>query len=321
LVASVALLACSSSRADAITGGDQDLTQSKRDWSAHPALLAIDDADEIYALSDPHGHYDMLVQLLVANHLVDVGSDPKSARWTGGSALLVVAGDLIDKGDESLQVIDLLRALQSSGRIIVTLGNHEAEFFADPKNDKASRTGEDADGIDNELDAQRIDPKSIASGADAAGRGRWLADLPFAVRVKKWFFSHAGNSQKLSMKDLEKKLEDSLDHNGWDDKDITGNDSILEAQSWYGDPKDDGCAKKEADALGVDHIVFGHDPGALDDHGSIIASKNGILVKLDTAMGIHDGAGIGKAYLLHVSTVGKDTAEALDASRVATPLF
>jgi hypothetical protein len=25
--------------------------------------------------------------------------------------------------------------------------------------------------------------------------------------------------------------------------------------------------------------------------------------------------------LLHVSTVGKDTAEALDASRVATPLF
>jgi hypothetical protein len=59
--------------------------------------------------------------------------------------------------------------------------------------------------------------------------------------------------------------------------------------------------------MGVKHIAFGHDPGGLGVKGTIAASKNPILVKIDTAMGIHESAGVGKAYLLHVTT-GKDTA-------------
>ncbi len=316
------LAACSSSGgSDVTTGDDQNQTESKtpaRNWSAHPAIVEIDDADDIYAVSDAHGHYELLAQLLEANHLMSAGAngDPTKARWTGGSAVLVVAGDLIDKGDQSLEVIDLVRALEASahGRVVVTMGNHEAEFLLDPENDKAKSTGQDADGIDNELDAHKIDPKDVATGKDATGRGQWLASLPFGVRVKKWFFSHGGNSQRLSIKDLSKKLQDSVDHNGYGDKDITGNDSILEAQSWYGNPDDGNAGQKEADALGVSHIVFGHDPGALNDQGRIHASKNGVLVKIDTAMGIHDSGSVGKAYLLHVSTKGKDTAEVLDAS-------
>lgn len=45
--------------------------------------------------------------------------------------------------------------------------------------------------------------------------------------MKKWFFSHGENTQKLSMKELKNKLESSLAHNGFGDKDITGSDSIL----------------------------------------------------------------------------------------------
>ena len=158
-------------------------------------------------------------------------------------------------------------------------------------------------------------------GTDEAGRGKWLSDLPFAVRVKKWFFSHGGNSQQLSVKDLQKKLEDSVDHNGYGDKDITGNDSILEAQNWYSKPDKDDCGKEEADALGVVHIVFGHDPGALDDRGRIAMSKNQILIKIDTAMGIHDGSSVEPAVLLHIDTKGTDTAESLDVHGGSKKLF
>lgn len=315
-----AVAACASSTDSGTTGDEQDqkaILTPPRDWDAHPAIVEIDDADEIYAVSDVHGQYDAFVELLSANHLVaGAPSTPSQARWTGGSAILVVAGDLIDKGPRSVEVIDLVRALErsapsSGGRVVTTIGNHEAEFLADPKNDKATSTGQDAIGIDNELD----DPVSLARGTDAEGRGRWLSSLPFGVRVKKWFFSHSGNTGKRSMHDLRKKLERSVDDHGYADDDVTGNDSILEAQKWFGDPDKDGAGRDEAAALGVEHVVFGHDPGAFGDKAMdrVRGTKNGVLYKIDTGMGIHDGSGVGKAFLLHVYTKGKDSAEVLDA--------
>jgi hypothetical protein len=307
------VVACGSSAASGTTGDEQDQKKSltpPRDWNAHPAIIEIDDADEIYAVSDIHGHYDAFVELLTANHLI------AGSRWTGGKAILVIAGDLIDKGAQSLQVIDLVRALEKSapasgGRVVTTMGNHEAEFLADPKNDKATSTGEDAIGIDNQLD----DPLALARGTDKEGRGKWMSSLPFGVRIKKWFFSHGGNTGKRSMHDLQKKLEQSIDDHGYADDDITGNDSILEAQKWFGDPDHDDAGRDEADALGVEHMVFGHDPGAFGDNDNVAATKNGVLYKIDSAMGIHEGGGptkVGKAFMLHVYTVGKDRAEVLD---------
>lgn len=340
LLAIVALpvlaLACSPAPDVGSAEADQTaaLSAPKRDWSAHPAIVETDDADDIYAVSDAHGHYELLAQLLEANHLMKAGAggDPTKATWTGGNAVLVVAGDLIDKGDKSLEVIDLLRALQANaprGRVIVTMGNHEAEFLDDPANKKASDKGQDAEGIDNELKVRNVDPQSLVKGTDAAGRGTWISSLPLGARVKKWFFSHAGNTQQLSIKDLAAKLQSSIDKNGYSGAQTTCSngpnaakcDSILESQSWYSSPDKDDSGKKEADALGVKHIVFGHDPGALGADGKIAASKNGILVKIDTAMGIHDSHGVGKALLLHVSTRGKDSAEILDASGASKSLL
>lgn len=272
-----------------------------RDWSAHPAIVELDDGDDIYAISDPHGGAKELAAILTANHLI------KGTTWTGGSAILVVAGDLIDKGPDSLGVIDLLRTLEPAakakgGRIIVTIGNHEAELLADPQNKKA------AAGIDIELAAAKIDPADLARGSDAKGRGRWLIDLPFGVRIKKWFFAHGGNTAGDSISQLAKKLESGFADHGFADKAITGKDSILEAQEWYGK---DRSAKKQADALGVKHIVFGHDPGAFGEHGHILASKDGTLVKID----------VNGSLMLHIRTKGNDSAETLDASGAATPLL
>jgi hypothetical protein len=318
---------CAAASADAGSVTQDDISSgATRDFGAHPAIVEIDDADHVYALSDPHGGYDALVQLLAANHLVaGPDADPTKVKWSGGAATLVIAGDLIDKGAQSLEVIDLVRSLEtqaphSGGRVIATMGNHEAEFLADPHNDKAMSTGTDADGIDEQLKAQGIDPKQLAAGGDRAGRGRWLANLPLGVRVKKWFFSHAGNTQKLSMKDLAKSLQDGIAHHGFAANEITGKDSILEAQGWYGNPDDKNVGQKEADALGVNHLVFGHDPGAFGEHGAVRASKNGVLVKLDVAMGLHAASGINPGFLLHVETKGQDKAEVLDEHGHASKL-
>ena len=329
-----ALAACATTSDDETASSEAASSKgsagSTRDFHANPAIFETDNAGDVYAVSDPHGEYDVLLGLLAGNALVDhADPDPTKVHWAGGAATLVVAGDLIDKGAKSIETIDLLRSLQSQaprsgGQVIVTMGNHEAELFADPTNSKATSTGLDTEGIDIELAKRGIDPKAFAAGNDPEGRGRWLQSVPLGARVKKWFFCHAGNTQKLSIKDLGNKLEKSLSNNGFGDKDITGNDSILESQSWYGKAKDSSAGADEVKALGnVNHIVFGHDPSAFDAHGKILQSNNGLLVKLDTAMGLHDdgkGGSSNPAYLLHISTRGTDTVEVLDANGSSSPL-
>lgn len=323
----VCAIGCTSQGDDPATATADQTAAVSRDFAAHPAILEIATADHVYAVSDVHGQYEIFVRLLAANHLIaSAVTDPAKVKWTGGTATLVVAGDHIDKGARSVDVIDLLRALEdqaprSGGRVVALMGNHEAEFLDDPQNGKATSTGEDAIGIDTQLAAMGLDPRPLAAGTDRAGRGAWLRDLPLGVRVKKWFFAHGGNTQRLSIAELNAKLEKSIARNGFGDKDITGQDSILEAQQWYGNPKDDNAGRKEVEALGgVEHLVFGHDPGAFDARGKPRQSKNGLLVKIDAAMGLHDDRSPNPAFLLHVSTVGRDVAEVLDERGVASGL-
>jgi len=295
-----------------------------RDWQEHPAIVRFDAPKELYAISDPHGSYTALVELFKANHLISNESlDPAHAsdtQWEGGRAFLIVAGDMIDKGGESLGVVDLLRTLQEQapergGRVVVTLGNHEAEFFDDPENDKANSSSEDAIGINNELKAAGIKPRDLARGFDKEGRGLWLHNLPFAAKVGKWFFSHGGNTNGKSFADLNKKLSNSLDHNGWGDRDITGSQSILELQGWYGDPEKDDIGHDYAKALDVNHIAFGHDPGAFNDRGHIRISKDGTLVKLDVGLGSHVDGDTPSGELLHVIfSGGEEEIETLDVA-------
>jgi hypothetical protein len=299
------------------------MTPHARDWTAHPAIVEIAEANEVYAVSDPHGEYPIFAGILAANRLIDAApAAPSEARWTGGSAILVVVGDMIDKGPESLEVIDLVRQLSTQaplagGRVVATMGNHEAEFLRDPRNSKATSTGEDSDGIDNELAALHVAPESVAQGTDAAGRGEWIANLPLGVRIRDWFFSHAGNSYRLTVRDLAQRIEHAVEQDGYGGLDITGPSSILEAQGWYGDVSDPNAGRAEADALGVHHIAFGHDPKAFGERDRIRASANRILVKLDTAMGIHHASGIGAPSVLHIEG---DTVEVLDGAGRATPL-
>jgi Calcineurin-like phosphoesterase len=328
LATGAALVAgCSSATSDEETSTADQTAASGRNFSTHPAIVEVETADHVYAVSDVHGQYEVFVRLLAANHLIaKAEADPTKVKWTGATATLVIAGDHIDKGPKSIAVIDLLRVLEeqapkSGGRSIALMGNHEAEFLDDPKNDKAMSTGTDEEGIDPQLTAVGVDPRKLAAGTDKEGRGKWLANLPLGVRVKKWFFAHGGNTQRLSLTDLKKKLETSIANNGFGDKDVTGNDSILEAQQWYGNWKDGSAGQKEIDALGhAEHIVFGHDPGAFDDRGKPRQSKNGLLVKIDGAMGLHDKHSPNPGFMLHVSTKGKDFAEVLDEQGKASPL-
>jgi hypothetical protein len=79
----------------------------------------------VVAVGDIHGAYGEFVTLLERLGLIDA-----SRAWTGGAAILVQVGDVLDRGAEARACLDLLMALERQaerkrGRVIAMLGNHE----------------------------------------------------------------------------------------------------------------------------------------------------------------------------------------------------
>jgi len=107
------------------------------------------DVRRIVAIGDVHGDYQRLLELLRTASLVDA----KNA-WAGGETRLVLTGDIVDRGDHSAQVLDLLMDLEAQARkagggVHVLIGNHEAmDLYGDlryvTKDDFAGFRGTDS---------------------------------------------------------------------------------------------------------------------------------------------------------------------------------
>jgi hypothetical protein len=81
--------------------------------------------ERVVAVGDVHGSYDGLVAILRTAGIIDA-----RARWSGGRAILVQTGDVVDRGPDSRKALDLLRrlegeAMRAGGRVYPLLGNHE----------------------------------------------------------------------------------------------------------------------------------------------------------------------------------------------------
>ncbi len=89
-------------------------------------VLAADRPPErIVAIGDVHGDADAFLALLRRTGLVD-----ESRHWTGGRATLVQTGDVLDRGAQARDVLDLLMALEAEataagGAAVALMGNHE----------------------------------------------------------------------------------------------------------------------------------------------------------------------------------------------------
>lgn len=283
-----------------------------RDWALFPAVGEVQAEADIVGLGDVHGGYDRLVALLLGNHLIQASAQP-GYRWTGGRTVLVSVGDLIDKGPQSVAVIDLLMALEvqaraAGGAVVVTLGNHEAEFLADPKNKKAKRE------FDHELRARGLDPETVAGGDGPYGA--WLTSRPVAARVNAWFFAHAGNTAGASVAEIARAYREAVDGGHWDSPFLIGDDSILEAQKWW----KRGDLDRSLGALGVRHLVFGHDPGAFDQPGRMTTKKDGKLVLIDVGMSPAIDYSAGALLVVH-RRGGEEEAASVDATGRRTVLW
>jgi hypothetical protein len=281
----------------------------QRDWTLYPAVVERDTPSEVVALGDVHGGYKRLVKLLAAGGLIAPDSRSSAGySWAGGNRTLVCTGDLIDKGDHSLDVLDLMMALEpqaraAGGAVIVTLGNHEAEFLADPQNEKAKE-------FRAELKAKGIDPAALPKGQRPYGE--WMMRRPFAARVNDWFFAHAGNTSGKTIPELSGGFRQAVDKGSWNSQTLLGDDSLLEARVWWKDSGKKELLDNYLRALRVKHIIFGHDPSAFHNKGQIGQESGGRLFLID--VGMSPAVDYSHGALLLIRREGNKTvAKSLDA--------
>ncbi len=101
-------------------------------FAVHGAALAQPQAiHRIVAVGDLHGDFVAWRAIARAAGLID-----KQGHWSGGETIFVQDGDVVDRGPDSLKIIqDLMRlqreATRSRGRVVTLVGNHEAMNVTD----------------------------------------------------------------------------------------------------------------------------------------------------------------------------------------------
>lgn len=152
------------------------------------------DVERVVAIGDIHGDADALKTILRELNLIDHLGD-----WKGGKTFLVQTGDILGRGSQSREVMDVLMKLQvqaeyAGGKVIVLLGNHEyyllrSEFRMISVEDGAKFL--DLIGTVEKTEFKIVEALAFAMGENSP-YGRWLASLPATVKIGRRLFVHAG---------------------------------------------------------------------------------------------------------------------------------
>jgi hypothetical protein len=187
--------------------------------------------ERIVAVGDIHGDYEQFAGVLLSAGLID-----PSGNWTGGKAHLVQTGDVVNRGPNSRQIMDLLMRLEkqaaaAGGAVHCLIGNHEAmdvygdlryvspgEFaaFAGP-NAEANRiadAGQPGNTVTaparpelNQAEWAKDHPPGFeelrAAFSQQGVYGRWIRSHDAVVKIDRSLFVHAGLGPKYANWSLE----------------------------------------------------------------------------------------------------------------------
>ncbi len=280
--------------------------------ASNPGVVEIPDASsysQVLAFSDAHGMKPALDALLKG-----AGVTGADGRWAAGNTLLIVVGDSIDKGPQSLEVLDTWisltpQAAAAGGRIVHTLGNHEAEFLASPADSRKAAE------LYAELQAKGVPVTDLTDPSKPYGA--FLLSEPLAARVGRWLFCHAGLYPGPDWASFKASAQSVLSGGNYGDDLLQADDSILEAKDWWKDPAVRKTLEAKLTADGLYGLVQGHQPKAYGFPNQIGALDGGRLVKIDNGMAPDAGAHPGS--LLRFSVPSQMNAAAPPAMAVVGP--
>ncbi len=190
------------------------LALSFNDARAAGQSYRYDNVERVVAIGDVHGGFPEMVGVLQGAKVID-----NQLRWIGGKTHLVSTGDLLSRGDQERQVVELLMRLQteasnSGGAVHVLLGNHEIMSltgdlrYVSPGG-FAAFTNTPATTNENSLLPAGFSERQQAFAPNGK-LGQWLLQRPLMIRINDDLFVHGGLSSALKGMSLKEINENSL---------------------------------------------------------------------------------------------------------------
>ncbi|MCF7858825.1 MAG: metallophosphoesterase [Candidatus Cloacimonetes bacterium] len=226
---------------------------------------SFSDISKFFVISDIHGQFDRMVELLKNNRIIDANLD-----WAWGNGHLIILGDVFDRGDKVTECLWLIHKLEMqandwSGKVHYLLGNHEIMVLQNELqyvNEKYKKTAE----LMNMSLGEIYSPNSEF--------GRWLRTKHTIIKLNDVLFVHAGIHPKLSYYNYNyQAVNNSIRNNIDSTKDkikynellnfLFGNDGPLWYRGYFMDTKTSHQIKQDEllhllGEMGVNKIVVGH---------------------------------------------------------------
>lgn len=184
----------------------------------------------VYVVSDIHGHHEVLIDTILNS-----GFDPDDE-----GDLLVVCGDMFDRGGESLAVYEYLKGLWDNKRAVIIKGNHEQMFIDYLEGNNISPFNYIRNGLDEtfadflhctkpfETWCILEDKKNPTYGdfAEWVGHAReeinneypellpWLKSLPYYFETEDYIFTHGAIDTEVE--DWKKPMIERNGKIGWE---------------------------------------------------------------------------------------------------------
>lgn len=274
-----------------------------------PAISASrhEAGSRVVALGDVHGDIKATRAALRLAGLVDEGD-----RWVGGTSVVVQTGDILDRGNDEQDIIDLFENLKkqardAGGRVHVLNGNHELMNAAGDFRYVTPGGLRDFEGLPglklDDPDIERRPPAARARWAALRPGGmyaRKLAPHPVVVVVGNTVFAHGGVLPKhvrYGIDRLNREVGEWLEGrgNGAGRRIVATDDSPVWSRHFSDKPDRADCAllQKSLRYLGVKRMVVGHTV-----HRTIQPACDQKVWRIDVGMSAHYG---GKPQVLELN--------------------
>ena len=223
------------------------------------------DISKFFVISDIHGQYDRMIEILKRNRIIDANLD-----WAWGEGHLIILGDVFDRGNKVTECLWLIHKLEIQaeswrGRVHYLLGNHEIMVLQGDNRyvaDKYKKTAK----------LMQLDHKILYSPESEFGR--WLRTKHTIIKINNVLFVHAGIHPRLkhynyNFQTVNNEIRNNIDttkdkikHNDLLNF-LFGSDGPLWYRGYFKDTKTSPQIKQDEllqllTDMGVNKIVVGH---------------------------------------------------------------
>ncbi|WP_119394460.1 metallophosphoesterase [Salinibius halmophilus] len=232
----------------------------------HTPVISVefDQVEKFAALSDVHGQYQTVIELLTRHQIIDA-----QQNWCYGKGHLVMLGDIFDRGDGVIRIFWLLYKLQAQaqlagGKVHCLLGNHEFmimrkswRYLAQHYQDFASELG---------LEYHDLFNKDWVLGS-------WMRQWPTMIRLNKSLFVHGGLSpsflaHQLTMQEVNDRARQAfgIEREAVFAHPLYGCIHDLDGPFWYRGyfKPNSGLTEQDVQAgltqYGAERVIVGHTP-------------------------------------------------------------